>query len=294
MKHAYLIMSHNNFNVLKILIKLLDYENNDIYIHIDASVKSFNSYEYNNLVKYSNIYFVNRVSVCWSTYSHVNAMKNLLLESTKYKYDYYHMLSGADLPLKSIEEINEFFKINKGKEFVSFNNSYNADMIRFKYFLVRFYRHSIKFISINAKRFEKILRLFQKIINYDQRKNINFDIHKGYDWFSITHETAKLLIEKESEFKVDFERAFCPSEFFVQNILYNSHLKDNIYDLINENNATRRYIDWERGDPYVFRKEDFELLMKSEMLFARKFMENVDFDIVHDIFIYLKNNSKKI
>ena len=34
-KHAYLIMCHNNLEVLKTLVSLLDDSRNDIYIHID-------------------------------------------------------------------------------------------------------------------------------------------------------------------------------------------------------------------------------------------------------------------
>ena len=34
-KHAYLIMAHNNWRNLETLIKLIDDDRNDIYIHID-------------------------------------------------------------------------------------------------------------------------------------------------------------------------------------------------------------------------------------------------------------------
>ena len=45
-----------------------------------------------------------------------------------------------------------------------------------------------------------------------------------------------------------------------------------------------RYIDWTRGNPYIFRSADFEQLMSSDRMFARKFDEKVDFDIVERIF----------
>ena len=35
-------------------------------------------------------------------------------------YAYYHLLSGADLPIKSQDYIHEFFHKNSGKEFVGF------------------------------------------------------------------------------------------------------------------------------------------------------------------------------
>ena len=35
MKHAYLIMAHDKFEQLAMLLQCLDYPDNDIYIHID-------------------------------------------------------------------------------------------------------------------------------------------------------------------------------------------------------------------------------------------------------------------
>ena len=48
-----------------------------------------------------------------------------------------------------------------------------------------------------------------------------------------------------------------------------------------ENNL--RYIDWERGAPYVFRSDDFEDLINSSCLFARKFDSTVDREIIEKI-----------
>ena len=39
MKHAYLILAHNEFGLLQTLICYLDDERNDIYVHIDRKVK---------------------------------------------------------------------------------------------------------------------------------------------------------------------------------------------------------------------------------------------------------------
>ena len=38
-KHAYLIMAHHRFDVLKMLLTDLDYKDNDIYLHIDKKQK---------------------------------------------------------------------------------------------------------------------------------------------------------------------------------------------------------------------------------------------------------------
>lgn len=51
MKHAYLIMAHNEWDMLNKLIQALDYPNNDIYLHIDkkADLKKVNIYKKNKI-----------------------------------------------------------------------------------------------------------------------------------------------------------------------------------------------------------------------------------------------------
>ncbi len=67
-KHAYLIMAHNNFNQLKKLLELLDYEKNDIYIHIDKKSK-FDKSELVKDIKKSKVYFTERINVKWGSYN---------------------------------------------------------------------------------------------------------------------------------------------------------------------------------------------------------------------------------
>lgn len=55
-KHAYLIMSHNDFYILEKLLRLLDDRRNDIYVHIDKKVKTS---ILNILKKYVNIQKLN-------------------------------------------------------------------------------------------------------------------------------------------------------------------------------------------------------------------------------------------
>ena len=40
-KHAYMIIAHNDFDLLETLVRLLDDPRNDLYIHIDAKVQDF-------------------------------------------------------------------------------------------------------------------------------------------------------------------------------------------------------------------------------------------------------------
>ena len=79
------------------------------------------------------------------------------------------------------------------------------------------------------------------------------------------------------KYKNIFRFTFCPDEIFLQTILLHSPQINTIID------DDLRYIDWKRGEPYTFRLEDYDLLIHSEKLFARKFNSTVDEAIIYKI-----------
>ena len=54
-----------------------------------------------------------------------------------------------------------------------------------------------------------------------------------------------------------------------------------------------RRIDWERGQPYVFRGEDLEELLSSPYLFARKFDYERHPEVVDQLFSYLSERKSE-
>ncbi len=70
------------------------------------------------------------MSVSWGGYSQVQCEILLLKEAIEHNYDYYHLMSGVDLPIKTNKEIHEFFIKNKGKEFISFDKKATKSSIR--------------------------------------------------------------------------------------------------------------------------------------------------------------------
>lgn len=42
----------------------------------------------------------------------------------------------------------------------------------------------------------------------------------------------------------------------------------------------KRLVDWNRGNPYVFRKTDYSMICNSDEMFARKYDVTVDKEIV--------------
>ena len=76
----------------------------------------------------------------------------------------------------------------------------------------------------------------------------------------------------------------------LQTVFINSEFKENLYikDYNDNYKTCMRFIDWNRGNPYIFKKEDYELLVKSDYIFARKFDMNVNSEIVDLIYNSLK------
>ena len=127
-------------------------------------------------------------------------------------------------------------------------------------------------------------------MSYHLVKHFDGKIYNGWDWASITHEFATYLTEKESLIKKMFKKTLCPSELWLHTLALNSPFKDRLFDVNSLRNGSMRYIDWQRGRPYTWGAEDtdFDTLMDSPYLFARKF------DVKHrDIVLKLHNFLKQ-
>lgn len=125
-KHAYMIIAHNEFDLLEILVRLLDDPRNDIYVHIDAKVKDFDFKSFQALTQYSRLRFTpRRISATWGDFSLVNTELLLLQtavagEDPAQPYAYYHLISGVDLPIKSNDEIHAFLTKMKVRNLCTF------------------------------------------------------------------------------------------------------------------------------------------------------------------------------
>lgn len=57
------------------------------------------------------IYIGQTEKIVWGEYGILDASISLLKKANQVsQYDYYHLLSGSDLPLKGIDEIDTFLK----------------------------------------------------------------------------------------------------------------------------------------------------------------------------------------
>ena len=286
-KHAHLITSYSQFDLLKKHIKLMDHEQNDIYVHVDKKSKDFNPEEFANITLKSKLFFIERRSVSWGGYSLLGCELALLKEASKRNYRYYHINAGDSLPLKSQTEIHEFFEKNDGKEFLEIQDGAIAEKSIADRF--RFYHFFQEMIGRPKKNnplvfIDKVSLKLQEAFGIDRFKNSKQEIKKGLTWCSLTHNFVSHIVAQEDELEKMYRHTFVPEEFCFQTIAWNSSFKENI-----ENNSLR-YMDWKKGGgPYTFRDEDFDRLINSGCFWARKFNERVDPAIIEKITNHVQN-----
>ncbi len=276
-RHAYLIMAHHHFPFLKELILALDDERNDIYIHIDQKVLHFDFSGFSHIVQKSNLYFTERLNVHWGGYSQIACELTLLKASVPRHYAYYHLLSGSDFPLKTQEQIHQFFDLHAGKEFLHFDACTIHPQVRERISLYHIFRESSFPL---AEPLDMLFTRLQRLFHINRLKKEPVSLQKGANWFSITHAFAAYVLSKEDWIEKHFRHSVCADELLLQTLAVNSSFMEQVFDPFGTGLSlgNLRYVDWERGDnnsPYTFQEADAAFLKTLPHLFARKFDRNI-------------------
>ena len=281
-KHAYLIMAHANPGQLRKLLMLLDDPRNDIFMHIDRKA-GFDGNALDGICSRARLEVLkDRLTVHWYGSTILKCELVLLKAATRAgQYDYYHLLSGMDLPIKDQDTIHTFFDTHGGSEFVCCSPALNPE-----------FEYRVRYTPFpeleRLKIFHKINRFCRKV---QKKLDINFhpgtDYRYGSNWFSITDSLARYTVSKEDEILHIFGHTILCDEIFLQTIVAGSQFMDRIYRLHEPDHmqtGNMRMIDWshekDAKHPWTFRTADMDRLMASRMLWARKFDERVDNKII--------------
>ncbi|MCK5492943.1 MAG: hypothetical protein KAJ14_07525 [Candidatus Omnitrophica bacterium] len=286
MKIAYLILAHHQPVHLKRLIEALRYDGDCFFVHL--ALKTDIS-EFNNVTGDDVLYLDKRLKVYHAGFSQVRAMISLMRKALKKQdFDYFIFLSGADYPIKPINQIHEFLKKNCGMNFMKFfpydskiiNNPhlsgyYNVDCVQSVPKIVSLI---VRMIFKSARRVLPKRSFFKDMIPY-----------RGSTSWCLYKDTIKYIIQyldtkKGRRLLKFFKYAFSPDEMIFSTIILNSqfakrfHCYEKCKESINEinyveNKAYLHFIDWdsERENPAILDESDFERLKKSDHYFARKF-----------------------
>ena len=283
-RHAYLIIAHNNFYTLSLLLKMLDDERNDLYLHIDSRAADAPFEKLKLCVSHSRLEFVKRIAVKWGHSSQVDCELILLEAAMKHcPYDFVHLISGVDLPIKSKEYIFDFFDNHKNTQFLQVGNASNHLQ------RVNKYHFSIgiknKLLKMAASNIEEILN--GKIGVNRLKKYGDMKIVKTSNWFSVTGDCAEYILRNKKFIKKFTRFTCCADEMFLGTVIWNSPFLSQVYDTEPSWDGHMRYIDRIRNvgsSPHTFTLRDKQSIDESEMLFARKFDEKVDRNIIDYVY----------
>ena len=295
-RHAYLIIAHQYFDLLQRLIRALDSENADFYIHIDRRAKNVDEQAIYAAAKKSGVKVYRKFRISWGADTQVRCEMLLLSEAVRAGYDCYHLLSGADIPLKTKDEIEAFFETRDESfiEFVKHQDTEAPERTRYYYPLQNLIGRPKKnagFIYGALDQISYELVKLQKILRIDRTKDAPFEYLRGSQWFSISHELAAYMTKNEALVRRYFYHALASDETFLQSIAMASPHAD----MVEKNNL--RLIDWQRTEhdgcsPHTFTMEDWDMLMGSDRLFARKFDPNTDRDVIDALYARLMQREK--
>lgn len=206
------------------------------------------------------------------------------------KFDFVHLLSGVDMPIKSIKQFDAFFEGTSYKGFFSFDPQVDIGRCE-KERLGRFYLYDV----FNPRSRMLCPRVVNMMVAKTQdfierqgctiRKPMKLKVYKGAQWFSISNDIVKYIVEfcsKNEWYVKRFKWTSCCDEIFFHTIVMNSPYAEKIC------HCDLRYIDWKQkieGEslPRILDESDYEDIISSDRLFCRKLDEEKSRTLINKI-----------
>ena len=273
MKHAFLILAHTEFEVLKLLVSCLDDPRNDIFIHFDRKVPALPEIR---TEKAGLTILENRIDVSWGAPSMMEAEFVLFEEAlSRGPYQYYHLLSGVDLPLKSQDYIHDYLDAHEGEEFIGYTWTEMPPEFRRKVQCRHLFPEEFKGANLCKRALRAGFLRLQELLGIYRNKDVDFK--KGSQWVSVTDGMARYFVEHKNWVRQVFRNTFCCDELVMQTLCWMSPYRSNLHSLASDGEGCMREIGWRTnpdGTEMVLQDwsaGDFERLKASPALFARKF-----------------------
>lgn len=268
---AYFILVHRFPEQFKRLFKALYHPENYYLIHLDkkTSIDIYDDIK-DFLTDFPSTYILESENVVWGGYSMVQAELNGMsyLLKLNLNWDFFINLSGQDYPLKSQKIIREYLTQNKGNNFIKIADQLAVRPETMNRIENHFVETESGFSGITYKR-----AYLKDVIPYI-----------GGQWMILTRECCEFICNsgEAQKFEDYYANTLIADESFFQTVLMNTSF-DGV--LINDD---KRAIIWiPDGDiklrPKTFTENDVKFLLEGDNLFARKFDDNIDENIINNL-----------
>lgn len=282
MRIAILIQCHKNPKQINLLLERLNHPDIDCYLHIDKKADFADK-----IIHRENVFVLpdeQRVSVEWAQISQVTATLNLLntaVAGIRGGYDYYWLISGQDWPLRSVEEIVEFFMQHNGENFIQYWSSKNFG----KHIQNNFdKRNQIYFPEgiIGRKYWQKVLKRgwveisggYNRTWKLFQRKQLEVDFYFGSQWWCLSKETVNWInnyLAENPDFYDFYRSSSTPDESFFHTLVMLSPFGAKTTD-----NLLYQHFQKGANSPDVLTADDLQRAKESKYLVMRKVDMDVD------------------
>jgi len=272
LKPAFFLLLHNNPESAAELAGVLASKEFPVLIHLDKSIQGKEREEYLSRLQFvcPDAHYIEPIECKWGEWSLVQAVLNGMRYALKHelKITRFHLLSGADLPIRSLANYELFLQTNHSKDFIECHDFQRwGSWIKGGFDQERFdYTFPYNFQNERAK-FDEHLEQ-QRQSGQKRALPANLHPHMGSQWFNLRWSTCKkilTLLDEKPEIEKYFEDTWIPDESFFQTLV--AHL-----------------IPWEQisgiplllhcltpnGRPFVFRDGNEDLLKKPAHFFTRK------------------------
>lgn len=266
MRNAWLILAHNEFEVLQLLLRKMDSPDSDFYIHFDRKVKTLPAIE---PLQYGRLFVLGeRIDGRWGDISLVRI--ELLLMETALKngpYTHYHILSGVHLPLWPTDELIRFYDSLSDKTVLRF---WERVAVEVDFKMRRFHYPIRDFNSSNRLRRNVCRTLWRASLWLQKRLGIrhyrHLDFCKADQWVSLSEQACRFFVDTRKSILQKYRWSFCPDEFFVPTEL-TDHPEAGPY--IHCSNLL--YVEFGDDSPRTFPLAAYDELKQTGCMWARKF-----------------------
>jgi hypothetical protein len=285
---AYVVLAHKLPEQVGRLIRRLEHPEDRLFVHIDAKqdIEAFER-ELSPLVETGRVEWIEpRVKCHWAGPGHLMATLAGAAQALASGHDFSHLilLTGQDYPIRATAEIRRFFAEQPQKSFISWSRGEG-------YELPDEQRRGNERWHWNGsedrivKRHYKLpgrkqpVALPNRLLPFVRRRPSPAGLvpSQGLAYWSLSREAIAHCLEyarRHPQLGDYLKRSFAPDENYFQMVLLSSELAPR---LVNED---LRYLNWDGYHPHTITMADFEPMLASRKLFARKFDSSVDREVM--------------